>query len=459
MYKNLKRLSFAIMILLIIGIYININKNANMMSFQDDAKSEITIVVWNKVLETEIPSFISILDYYIPKFKEENNVEVRYEIVYANTYEDYIRKRNLKLYQKNGPTLIPIVRNEINEKILERYVKSGVALELTDKISYLSKIYDGLKEEKVYYVPIGMSYTAMVLNKNLLDELVIEEPNFDWTKEDYLSIKERWLSLEPRHFTKRDYIDIVKGPLYELKLIDDNNRIKLNTLEVKNFIKNARSKIFSDSYILNKDFSYEDYYKIFVEGIVTPEWEKAMRFYKGIERECLVLTLGVNIFETQQISEKIDKGNVSILPEVIKGNNIFYTWGFIVNKHGKNVEKGIEFVNGLLNDDIQFLMYNDGALTGGFYPVNKDIQNKIEKLDIKYSYNEKAVKLKMYILYRLRKCNIKPYSLDTIAQRELYDMIHKDLFKFIFTDEPYSDEKLSRELQKLEDKLNMWLNE
>ncbi|KGG81369.1 hypothetical protein Y919_01050 [Caloranaerobacter azorensis H53214] len=459
MYKNVKRLSFVMIIFLIIGIYINLNKNTGMINFQDDTENEITIIVWNKVLETEIPSFISILDYYIPKFKEENNVEVRYEIVYANTYEDFIKKRNFKLYQKNGPTLIPIVRNGINEKILERYVKSGVALELTDKISYLSKIYDGLKEEKVYYVPIGMSYTAMVLNKNLLDKFVIEEPNFDWTKEDYLNIKEKWLSLEPRHFTKRDYIDIVKGPLYELKLIDDNNKIKLNTLEVKNFIKNARSKIFSDSYILSKDFSYEDYYKIFVEGIVTPEWEKAMRFYKSIERECLVSTLGVNIFETQQISEKIDRENVLILPEVIEGNNNFYTWGFIVNKHGKNVEKGIEFVNGLLNDDIQFLMYNAGALTGNFYPVNKDIQNKIEKLDIKYSYNEKAIKLKMYILDMLRKCNIKPYSFDTVIHQELYDMLHRDLFKFIFVDKPYTDEELSRELQKLEYKYNMWLNE
>ncbi|WP_176718798.1 hypothetical protein [Caloranaerobacter ferrireducens] len=35
----------------------------------------------------------------------------------------------------------------------------------------------------------------------------------------------------------------------------------------------------------------------------------------------------------------------------------------------------------------------------------------------------------------------------------------KEMTKFIFADEPYSDEKLSRELQGLEDKLNMWLNE
>lgn len=38
-------------------------------------------------------------------------------------------------------------------------------------------------------------------------------------------------------------------------------------------------------------------------------------------------------------------------------------------------------------------------------------------------------------------------------------MLHKDLMKLIFSEDEYSDEELSKELQRLEDKYNMWLNE
>ena len=41
----------------------------------------------------------------------------------------------------------------------------------------------------------------------------------------------------------------------------------------------------------------------------------------------------------------------------------------------------------------------------------------------------------------------------------LYDRLTKEMTKFIFADKSYSDAELSGELKKLENELNIWLNE
>jgi 16S rRNA G966 N2-methylase RsmD len=42
---------------------------------------------------------------------------------------------------------------------------------------------------------------------------------------------------------------------------------------------------------------------------------------------------------------------------------------------------------------------------------------------------------------------------------KLYDRLQKELVKFIFADVPYSDEKLTAELKKMEAEYNIWLSE
>ncbi|SHH34389.1 ABC-type glycerol-3-phosphate transport system, substrate-binding protein [Caloranaerobacter azorensis DSM 13643] len=413
---------------------------------EPDAQKEITILIQEPINP--------IIESYKFKFENSKGVKVKFDIIDADTLDDYIKKLNINLYLKNGPTLIYLPQYFFYQS----YIDSGVALEVTDRITNLEKIYDSLKEEKVYYVPIGMYYVAKILNKSTLDELDVKEPSLDWTKDDYLKIKEKWLSKKPRYFTFKDYDEIIKEPLYNLKIIEENNKISINNLKIKEFIKNTREKIFSGKYIL-KDYSYENYYKIFVEGINTSEYRRVLRFLRLVDKEILVRNLGINAFETKRVSEMIDKGDAIILPEVINENNSFFTWGFIVNRNGKNTNLGIEFINGLLSDEVQLSMYGNGKLFGGFYPVNKEIESKIDKIDEIYNYNKKAVELKKFILEKIKKSKIRPYNYDDRIHQELYDMLHRDLFKFIFVDKPYKDEELSRELQKLEDKLNMWLNE
>ncbi|WP_069649312.1 ABC transporter substrate-binding protein [Caloranaerobacter ferrireducens] len=413
---------------------------------EQNAQKEITILIQEPINP--------IIESYKFKFEKSKGVKVKFDIIDANTLVDYIKKLNIKLYLKNGPTLIYLPQLIF----YHNYIESGAALEVTDKITNLEKIYDSLKEEKVYYVPIGMCYVAKILNKSILDEINVKEPNLDWTKDDYLKIKEKWLSKKPRYFTFVDYNEIVKGPLYNLKIIDKDNKININNSKIKEFIKNTREKIFSGKYIL-KDYSYENYYKIFIEGINTIEYQRALRFFKLVDKEILVQILRINALETKRVSEMIDKDDVVILPEVINEKNNFFTWGFIVNKNGKNTDLGIEFINGLLSDEVQLSMYSNGKLFGGFYPVNKNIETEIDKIDANYNYNKKAVELKKFILEKIKKGEIKPRNCKNRIHQELYDMLHRDLFEFIFADNPYTDEELSRELQKLEDKYNMWLNE
>ncbi|WP_425449728.1 extracellular solute-binding protein [Dethiothermospora halolimnae] len=433
-----KYLIFLICMLLCIDL-VGCSKNAD--------KKEITIAMWEKIPTS------SAINMYMQTFERENNVKVNYEKIKAPTYEEYLKKLNTKLYLKNGPTLICIGVNNL----YKTYIDRGVALEVKDKIPNIDKLYDNFKEKNIYYVPVGMICKVTEIDKDYLKELDLENIELNWTKQDYIKLKEKWLKLQPRPFNYRAYRDIVQYPLKNIDIFDsDTKDIKINADRIKKYIKKAKDQIFSENYALKKGYRYDKYID-FIRKKTDGDIRKLWDLHYSIEDNLLIKsTERENGLKFRNMYAQNTKDMI-FLPNVMKNEYQIKTWGFIVNRNGKNAELGCKFINGLLDDEQQIDIYNDTV--HGDFPVNKDIEEEIRKIEEEREIEDRFIKLKEYILDKFNKGEYKVYNSQDSKKVEFYNMLEEDLVKIIFDEKEYSDEELSRKLQRLEDKYNMWLTE
>ncbi len=429
------------------------NNNTTQVDKQNDKQKEITILITGYDYEYMKISAKILLNYK-QRFEREKGVKINFDIITASNADDYDKKKNIKLYLNDGPTLIFISEFEP----YKNYIEQGIAVDIKGKIPNLEKVYNGLIDDESYFVPIGMSCLTTTLNRYSLEKLGIDKPKPDWTRDDYLSIKEKWLKLEPEHFTGLEYWELLIPALNELDILDElNKKVSLNNSKAIDCINDVRKEIFSDKYILNEDYTYENYYNMIFEK-ESEEYKNSKYLEQYFDSKGLTPTYSGSSdgLKSLEVSDVIGINNDIVLPDVVYGEDeIFWIWGFIVNRNGKNIELGMEFINGLLKDDVQLEMFTQEYSA---YPVNKEIEDEISKIEEEKSINEKAVELRKYILSQIKTGNYRR-SYSSKKKEEMLSMLYKDFAKYIFADEPYSDKELGNELQKLEDKYNMWLNE
>ncbi|WP_425448505.1 extracellular solute-binding protein [Dethiothermospora halolimnae] len=412
----------------------------------EDKTKEITIVI-NGTRMMGPDKILLPIDDYTKSFQSKNNVKVTYDVIRSTSYEDYMKKLNTRLYEDNGPTLI-CFSGYVSPS---SYIDKGVALDVSNKISNLKNIYSGLKKEKMFYVPIGMYKNGTILNREVLKSLDIKEPTVNWTKKGYLNIKKKWLKERPREFNTIEYGDIVVGPLMNLDIIDiDNKKVSLNNNRVKNYLNTARSKIFSGDYKLKEDYNY--YYKMIFEA-GSEEYLEQVDKYMNDPDDFLKLTESPNILRLVDRQLKNDK--YLILPNV--DQSTVKTFGFMINKKGEDIELGLKYINGLLNNKNQRDIYHNRSGLS-YYPVNEKIEGEILKWDKEKGTDNRAIKLRKVVLDELRNKKVDYLGMDKKMELMYYD-IEKDLFSLIFTDKKYNEEELEKELTKLEGKYNIIINE
>ena len=457
-------LIISMIIILIITTQCTTTRETENSKSDEDKTKEITIMIW-KAEYNQIEQMYGVLEVYKDKFESETGNKIVFDVIHTNTYDDYIKKMNVKLYLKDGPTLIFF--GELGS--YKKYVDGGIALNVDNKILNLSKVYNNLKY-KGGFIPIGMNHYTLKFNKEKLDDLGVKEPNVNWTRDDYENIMKKWRAKEPRVFNMHEYEKVVLLPLRNISILDsENGNIDLNNSRMIQFINDARSKLYSGDYIPNSNYTYKDYSDIFQE-IYSPRYmemvgeERQHRKRKQEDLENSFRTNGLKSILTSRIMDnkhEIRSYTLSspevILPNVINPEDKLKTWGFIVNKNGRNTDIGMEFLNGLLSDKTQLIMFNGTDV--GAYPVNKEIEDEIERIEKQRNMNQQAVILRKYILKKIENGEYEPYGHQDDKERELRKILHKDISKFIIAEEPYTDEEISRELEKLESRYNIWLNE
>lgn len=427
----------------------NNTKNSN-TDIEDDKSIVIVIPEFEY---NDLPYVYRKLMDYRDRFRVEQNVSVRFDVIYSSSYEDYVKKVNSKLYAKDGPELIFIPSNYP----YKHYIDSGVALDVSERIPNLKKVYKSIKGDGNFYIPIGINISKIVINKDILDELGIEEPKFDWTIEEYFRITDKWYESEPKYFTHREFGYLFGRELYGIEYIDlENKRVNLRTKEIIDKIKKIREEIFSGKYILNNDYTYENYYNM----IFNNNSEEKREAYTHLNNDInnlyisnatpILMTIKANY--DQQLIDNL------ILPSVLSDNGILWGWGFIVNKNGKNNKLALKFLDGLLSDEFQLEMFTDKM--GGWYPVNKEIEDEIDIIEQEKGVNKKLVEFRKYVIQQIKdgKYKIQNQLFSNIS-RDINRIIYEGIAKIVFADRTYSDEEIGRELYKIQQTCNMWLNE
>ncbi|MDF2593328.1 MAG: hypothetical protein K0S75_2794, partial [Clostridia bacterium] len=261
-------------------------------------------------------------------------------------------------------------------------------------------------------------------------------------------------------FTTFEFNETNYRYLRELELFDyRNKKANINTTELKNALERIRGEIFSGNYILDKNYTYKNYYNMLFE-YTSREYEEdmEMRLSTGYEEQSLRSRgdeSGINLLYAKDFDSRL--GKIVVLPKSIYKDDSLWSLGLMINRNGANLELAYEYVNGLLSDEIQLEMYEGEE--SGIYPVNKAIESKIADIEKKEGYREETLQLKEFIIGRIKKGEFQLGALRDMKDHDLYWMLIRDLVKYIFTDKPYSDAELSVELQKLEDKYNIILSE
>ncbi|WP_069649321.1 extracellular solute-binding protein [Caloranaerobacter ferrireducens] len=344
----------------------------NSINVESSGSKEITILIGSNSYKY-LKSDFSVFNTYKQKFEREKGIKVKFDVIDIRN-KNYKNKVVSKLYLENGPTLIYISPFDSYKSLIEK----GIALKIDDKLKNYDKIYDSIKDTDGSFIPIVMCHYPIVLNREVFKKLEIEEPGLDWTREDYFRIREKWLAQEPQNFTPYLFIELIGNVMEELHVYDSkNNKVNINNSKVIEYIKNLRYEVYSGKYILKDNYTFENYYKMF--------YVAESNEYKEV-RETSLYNDTDNIRRwyyyknaLKSLGNDIDMviNDYIILPQVVDENNKLILWGFVVNKKGKNVDLGLEFLNGLLCDEVQLEIFRDkGSL---FYPVNKDIEEKLRK--------------------------------------------------------------------------------
>lgn len=413
----------------------------------------VSILVWENISED------SYLNKYITEIKRDKEMDVKVIAVEANTEEEYLEKLNTRLYTDKGPTLIYVPSAKFDK--YKVYMDKDFTLKDYSKIENSNNIYENLKYDSEGFIPIGMTPIGISLKIDRLEELGIDIPDVDWSLNEYQKVKEQWLSVEKRRLTGMQYWEEVIFPLYELNIWDKKkNNVNLASEELVSYINNANDRIYSKYELVDDD--YEALYRRFNDN-ESKEYRDEFSFWSNMyDSNKYPLDSSTPILEpyiAEQMGREVKGNDIKrkYYPDVTDKYNSLYTWGFIINKNHPKVKEGVEFVNLLLSDKAQFDMYK---MSNVGYPVVKTVEGDIRKYEEENGIHLDAIELRREVISRIESGEIKPrYKYDNLLGEDFYEMLEKDLLKFIITDKDYSEDELIGELRKLENKYNIWLRE
>ncbi len=423
----------------------------------NEGNAELTILINAIEYETMKTDFFS---NYIDKFEKDFGVKINFERITTGVngqitqegQDAYIKKIVPKLSVKDGPELI-----FVEYMSMGALIKQQAFVDLQGKFTNLNKLYNKFLEEKVYYAPVGMRYYSRSLKQDALESLGIKAPNLDWSSKEYYDIREKWISHNEVYFNSYEYYKVFDSFINLKSLYNEESKhVIINTPEVKQKLRNIRDYIFDGKYIINSSYKYENYYNMIFEDTSKESEESQQLYNRNNDSGHIDGGNIVNLFSAKELHYKSKNFGTIMYPEFADREVFINSCGFAVNKNGKNLELAYEFINGLLSNDIQMSMYNEG---GYYYPTNQEIEADILKDESKKSLDQKAIELKAYALQELKEGKCKLWNTLDQPFNRLNFMMHKDFSKLILADNPYSDVELSAELQKLENEYNIWLSE
>lgn len=416
---------------------------------------EITIIFPNYMMYTDFPAT---LDYYKTfltdikeQFEEKEGIKVNIETVSGSDYTEYISNREQEMKTQDSPELVFIhVWSSCNDMI-----NNGTILNVKDDLSNMSNLYEGFRTD--YFVPAGVYYANLTLKRDMLESYGIDEPNYDWNSDDYFKIRDRWLEDEELEikFNIDEYWNTVKLTWNDIDIYNEETKsIDLDNEEVKAYIKMLRNNLLSTGYILDEEYTVENYYNMFNNLRSEEATESISIMQEQFDKHFLMSPYEYrrNLLNSLNSNTLFSNSNAVVVPDIVEYGKV-YGWGFVVNKNGKNLETSMKFLDYMLSDEVQLEIYHLGISSDGMAPVSKEIEDEIASLEKENNILENASYTRKYIIDKVNQGDYRLKNVDD-SNEMLKIQFAKKIVKYIFSDEAYTDEELSISLRELEKELS-----
>lgn len=381
------------------------------------SEDEMVIVVWERSYQQYVAGVETKAAYDLMNFE---GVSIRYLTVAAETPEEYYEKINELLYQNESVDMIHLPFGNP----YQAFVDNGIAMDLTEAIPELDKIYPVLQNP--YYVPATIWLSPTVLNRIELNALGFEDvENLD--RDGYMEIREAYLASSPRYYTRRRYQEEIADFHTRFNVFDlENREVSLAKSHVIDYIENLRSEIHSDRFLGIQEQTTEDFIVADAEHI------------NGLNTQHLGWRSG------------LDTADLVFLPPVFEPDQALLTDGYVVNRFGKNKEIAIRFLKKYLEDEYQLSIYQDSY---SFYPVSMDVTESIYKLDKFVLRKEQLKKLQEQIHANMEAGLYESPSNKPHEYWLMMTALYQRLEELVYDEDYYTQDDLTAELKALEERL------
>lgn len=452
----------------------------------NNSEKEITIIMSNhntmnkknKHLKgKEVELYKKQLYLFIKEFTQETDIKVNLVNVSSNDYDEYLQNRNTQLYLDNGPTLILIGAGESYQNLIDE----GVALEVKDKIDNYKEIYESMRDG--YYIPMSVAVGTQMLNKKSLERLDIEMPKESWKQKNFDDIMYKYYSEEDTYIVPETVNVIINSKLDDkVLLMNKSEESDVARDEIVNIIEDIRYKLLeSGNFKIRADYKYENYHNMIYalsgydldreSNDIVAAWQEESHLNPNVKLWRSVNSL--NALETHKNKSSylfvqnngatiLDIEDMIILPSADKD---YYSWGFILNRNGKNVEDGLKFLDHLLSDEAQLRVYTEmddkhyAYRSYSFsYPVVKTIEDKILNLEIEKGVDEHLTNVRNEVIRQI-EAGERTRKYGDEREEFLRDNLIKLIVKIVFADEKYISEEIMNELKGFDNEMNLMFSE
>jgi len=392
--------------------------DAERQAFIDSfSEEEMVIAVWERDYQQYVAEVETKAAYDLMNFE---GAAIRYLTIPAENYEEYYEKINELLYQNESIDLIHLPFGTPYQS----YVDNGVAMDLTEAVPEIQRIYPMLQNP--YFVPATIWVFPTVLDRIKVESLGFENME-SLDRDGYMKIREAYLTKTPRYFTKRRYQEEIADFHTRFKVFDlENCKVSLAKPEVVDYVDGLRNEIFSDRYLGIQEQSADDF--------VVPE------------------AANINGLNTQQLGWRVglDMADLIFLPPVFEPDQALLTDGYIVNRFGRNKDLAVRFLRKYLDDEYQIAIYEESY---SFYPVSQEVTDDIYKLEKFVLRTESLKELQLLVLANMEagvyeSPSNKPYEY-WLMMTELYQRLEE----LVYDEDYYTREDLKAELKALEERL------
>lgn len=387
------------------------------------------------------------------------NDKVRVEIIDLDveTREELLKKKNLLLSSKSGPTLIMV---DLAEDSLDELIDYGIAVDIEDKLENYKHVYEFIKDG--YYVPLGLYSPGTVIDIEVIEAMNEKVPTSEWTKEDFYRLQDKWLETHDVFIEYYEFERVYNYYFSDTELMSVTGKVNLNNDENIDKIMQIRDDFISTSYKI-----YPGLELTTLQNMLNLNFDEAWGWNRWLQGENakghFTQPDYINALHPFSTYHPLLYRPVKLLPTVYNGSNNVSDMGFVLNVNGIHSEYGLKFLDLLISDDYQFYMYEKKLFWGiapSIYTIENQILNKHPRQvgNVEKKVEPFAFETRAQILKDLESGAIKVNR----KSRELL-ILEENFKRFVvemsFNDEFFTRDQIVEKLKKFEREVYLKINE